>query len=80
VRQLYDAVPQWMAFSFFLLLLLVASGEVAFLIVSGSADIDVQWTAHAPLLSMLVSALAICAIYAYTGLQTGRPNPRSGRW
>lgn len=80
VRQLYDALPQWMAFSFFLLLLLVASGEVAFLIVSRSTDINVQWTAHAPLLSMLASALAICALYAYTRLQSGRPNPRSGRW
>lgn len=80
LKRLYAAVPQWLAFSSFVLILLVLSGEVAFLIVSRSADIDVQWTAHAPLLSMLTCALAICAVYAYAGLQSGRPNPRSGRW
>ena len=80
IKHLYAAVPQWMALGFFLLFLLVASGEVAFLIVSRSADIEVAWTAHAPLLSMLASALAICALHAYAGLKSGRPNPSSGRW
>ena len=79
-KRLYAAVPQWLAFACFLLFLLVASGEVAFLIVTRSADIQVAWTAHAPLISMLASALAICALYAYAGLRSGRPNPTSGRW
>lgn len=80
IRQLYAAVPQWMAFGFFLLFLLVAAGEVAFLIVKKSANIDVAWTAHAPLFSMLACSLAICATHACVGLGSGRPNPRSGRW
>ena len=41
VKRLYAAVPQWMAFGFFLLFLLVASGEVAFLIVSRAAEVEV---------------------------------------
>ena len=80
VKKLYAAVPQWMAFAFFLLLLLVGSGEVAFLIVSRAAEVEVAWTAHAPLLSMFFCSLAICALYAYGGLRSGRPNPTSGRW
>ena len=80
VKRLYATVPQWMAFGFFLLLLLVASGEVAFLIVSRAADVEVAWTAHAPLLSMFFCSLAICALYAYAGIRAGRPNPTSGRW
>jgi hypothetical protein len=79
-KRLYAAVPQWMAFGFFLLFLLVASGEVAFLIVSRAADVRVEWTAHAPLLSMFFCSLAICALYAFSGLKSGRPNPTSGRW
>ena len=79
-KRLYAAVPQWMAFGFFLLFLLVASGEVAFLIVSRAAEVEVAWTAHAPLLSMFFCSLAICALYAYAGLKSGRPNPTSGRW
>ncbi|MGI9201444.1 MAG: hypothetical protein ACR2QL_10315 [Woeseiaceae bacterium] len=80
VKKLYAAVPQWMAFGFFLLFLLVASGEVAFLIVSRAANVSVEWTAHAPLLSMFFCSLAICSLYAYSGLKSGRPNPTSGRW
>ena len=80
VKELYAAVPQWLAFSCFLLLLLVASGEVAFLIVTRATGAEVPWTAHAPLVSMLLSSLAICALYAVTGLKAGRPKPHSGRW
>ena len=80
VKRLYAAVPQWMAFGFFLLLLLVGSGEVAFTIVSRAAEVEVAWTAHAPLLSMFFCSLAICALYCYVGLKAGRPNPTSGRW
>ena len=80
VKELYAAVPQWLAFACFLLFLLVASGEVAFLIVTRSTGADVPLIAHAPLVSMLLSSLAICALYAYTGLKSGRPNPHSGRW
>lgn len=80
VRELYSAVPQWLILAGFLAFLLVASGEVAFLIVTRSTGSEVPWTAHAPLVSMLLSALAICALYAYTGLKSGRPKPHSGRW
>lgn len=80
MKRLYAAVPQWMVLGFFLSFLLVGSGEVAFLIVSRSAVVDVPWTAHAPLLGMLACSLAICALYAYAGLKSGRPDPTSGRW
>lgn len=80
VKRLYVAVPQWLVFSFFMLFLLVASGEVAFMIVTQAADEAVVWTAHAPLLSMLACSFAICALYAYSGIKSGKPDPTSGRW
>ena len=61
-KRLYAAVPQWMALAFFLLFLLVASGEIALLIVARLADTPPAWTAHAPLVSMLFCSLAISVL------------------
>ena len=80
VKKLYAGVPQWMALAFFLLFLLVGSGEIAFLIVTRAAGIDVAWTAHAPLASMFACSLAICVLYACSGHWSSRPDPVSGRW
>ena len=79
-KQLYAATPQWMVFAVFVLLLLAGSGEVAYMIVSGRTEIEIGWSEHVPLLSLIFCSVAICSIYAYNGLKSGRPNPRSGRW
>jgi hypothetical protein len=80
IKRLYAAVPQWMVFGFLLLNSLVVAGEVALLIVSRATEQIVEWTSHAPLMSMLMCSLAVCVLYARTGLLSGRPPPLSGRW
>lgn len=80
IRRLYAAVPQWMVFGFLLLISLVVAGEVALLIVSRMTEQIVPWTSHAPLMSMLMCSLAVCVLYACTGLLSGRPPALSGRW
>ena len=79
-RRIYDAVPQWLVFIFLVLLLLVCSGEVAFLVVSSSTNATVAWTAHAPLVSMLTCSAAVCVLHGCAGLLSGRPLALSGRW
>jgi hypothetical protein len=80
IKRLYAAVPQWMVFGFLLLNSLVLAGEVALLIVSRATEQIVERTSHAPLMSMLMCSLAVCVLYARTGLLSGRPLPLSGRW
>ncbi len=80
VKRVYDAVPQWLLFIFMMLLLLVCSGEVAFLVVAGTTDIVVEWTAHAPLISMLTCSAAVCVLHGCAGLLAGRTLALSGRW
>ena len=80
IKRLYAAVPQWMVFGFLLLNSLVVAGEVALRIVSRMTEQTVSWTSHAPLMSMLRCSLAVCVLYACTGLLSGRPPALSGRW
>jgi hypothetical protein len=80
IKRLYAAVPQWMVFGFLLLNSLVVAGEVALLIVTSMTEQTVKWTSHAPLISMLMCSLAVCVLYASTGLLSGRPPVLSGRW
>lgn len=79
-RKFYAAVPQWMVFCFLMLNLLVASGEVALLVVARATSEDIEWTAHAPLVSMFAGSLAICVLYGRAQQLAGRPVAFSGRW
>ena len=79
-KQLYAAVPQWLIFCFLMLNLLVAAGEVALLVVARMTQEAIQWTAHAPLVSMFLCSLAVCVVYARAQLLAGRPVAFSGRW
>lgn len=79
-KELYTAVPQWLIFSFVLLNLLVASGEVALLVAARTTHEGTEWIAHAPLISMFTCSLAVCAAYARLQILAGRPVAFSGRW
>lgn len=79
-RSLWRDVPQWLVFIFLLLNSLSLAGEVALLIALNAFGDAVTWKQHVPLLCLLSSTLAICALYArYKTWQDGRP-AFSGRW
>ena len=80
IKQLYAAVPQWLIFCFLMLNLLVAAGEVALLVVAGTTQAAIPWTAHAPLAGMFACSLAVCVVYARAQILAGRPVAFSGRW
>ena len=80
IKRLYAAVPQWMVFGFLLLNSMVVAGEMALLIVSRTTEQTVEWTSHAPLMSMLMCSLAVCVLYARAGILSGKPPALSGRW
>ncbi|MDJ0751806.1 MAG: hypothetical protein QNJ11_20145 [Woeseiaceae bacterium] len=80
LKVLYCATPQWLIFSAILLNSLVASGEVALIVVAIVTDVRIPWTSHVPLMSMLVSSLAYCLLSGQQRLMTGHRQALSGRW
>ena len=80
IRELWRAIPQWLAFIFLLLNSLVLFGEIAFVIVMRATDEIVPWHAHIPLMCILVCSSAYLILHARRNTYPGSPPAMSGRW
>lgn len=80
IRKIYAATPQWLIFGAIVLNLVVISGELALIIVSRAIDGEIAWTSHVPLISMMSSSFAFCALVGKNRLLSGHTQSLSGRW
>lgn len=80
VKKIYAATPQWLIFGTIVLNLVVISGELALIVVSRAIDGEIAWTSHVPLISMMTSSFAFCALTGQNRLLSGHTQSLSGRW
>lgn len=78
LRRLWVAMPQWLVFAFVLLNSLVVFGEMAVFIVARSMDQPMLLTEQVPMISLLLSTLAVLLLAAWA--YDGREQVLAGRW
>ena len=78
LKRLWVAMPQWLVFAFVVLNSLFVSGELAVLIVARSTGEAISLSEQVPLVSLLLSSLAVLVLAAWA--YDGRKQVLAGRW
>ena len=79
-RDIWNAIPQWLVFIFFLLALLGFCGEVALVVKTRLTSSPGSWQEHVPLVCMPCCSAAFLILYSNMRRASGRKNALSGRW
>ena len=79
-RLLWQAMPQWLLFIFFLLNSLVGAGELSYVIVKQASNQVGSWEEHVPLVCILACTMAFLILYSRSRSFLGSKPAMSGRW
>ncbi|MEN7342589.1 MAG: hypothetical protein AAAFM81_06570 [Pseudomonadota bacterium] len=80
LRSWWRALPQWMLLAFCILFLMMALGELSFVLLYGLTGEADPWREHVPLICMTMCGLAFMALYCEWRAHKGLTADVSGRW